>query len=101
MDPEKTDMRFRKILVGCDFSSDSDLAFQYALSLAKEFQSELHLAHVIAPPVYRHLFQTGAETYDKMWHGLRDRLNASLANMVPDEVRNWCTPSTILLAGSP
>ncbi|MBW1801211.1 MAG: universal stress protein [Deltaproteobacteria bacterium] len=101
VDPEKQVMRFRKILVGCDFSSDSNLAFQYALSLAQEFQSELHLAHAIAPPVYRHLFQTGAETDDERRHDLRDRLNASLTNMIPDEVRNWCTPSTILLAGSP
>ena len=98
---EKQDRRFRKILVACDFSSDSNLAFQYALSLAQEFQSDLHLAHVIAPPVYRHLSQTALETGEKMRHDLHDQLNASLKDMVPEEAHNWCTPSTVLLAGSP
>ncbi len=40
----------KKILVGCDFSPDSGQAFKHALSLAQEFQAELHLAHVIEPP---------------------------------------------------
>ena len=101
LDTEKKDMRFGKILVGCDFSPDSHLAFEYALSLAQECQSELHLAHVIAPPVYRDLFQNAVEPGEKMRHDLRDQLNVSLTNMVPEEVRIWCTPSTILLAGSP
>ncbi len=45
-------LKFSRILVGCDFSAGSDAAFQYGLSLAQEFQSELHLVHVIEPPVY-------------------------------------------------
>ena len=41
------ELRYRRILVGCDFSSGSALAFEYGLSLAQEFQAEVHLAHVI------------------------------------------------------
>ena len=44
------EFKLKKILVGCDFSPDSDQAFNHGLSLAQEFQSELHLAHVIEPP---------------------------------------------------
>jgi nucleotide-binding universal stress UspA family protein len=100
-DTEKQDIRFRSILVGCDFSADSNLAFQYALNLAQEFQSELHLAHIIEPPVYRDQFEAAAEMGEKVRHGLRDQLNAKLIDMVPEEARNWCTPKTTLLAGSP
>ena len=43
-------IKIKKILVGCDFSPDSGQALNHALSLAQEFQAELHLAHVIEPP---------------------------------------------------
>ena len=33
---------FKKLLVASDFSSDSELALRYGLSLAQEYQSELH-----------------------------------------------------------
>jgi len=38
---------FKKLLVASDFSSDSELALRYGLSLAQEYQSELHLLHVL------------------------------------------------------
>ena len=44
---------FQNIMVGCDFSADSNSALQYAFSLAQEFQSVLHLVHVIEPVTYR------------------------------------------------
>ena len=40
-------LEFKKLLVATDFSSDSELALRYGLSLAQEYQSELHLLHVI------------------------------------------------------
>jgi nucleotide-binding universal stress UspA family protein len=39
-----------RILVAHDFSNDSELALQYALSLAQEYQAELHLLHVLSRP---------------------------------------------------
>jgi nucleotide-binding universal stress UspA family protein len=37
----------RKILVAQDFSIESELALQLAISLAQEYQTELHLLHVL------------------------------------------------------
>ncbi|MCM3903913.1 MAG: universal stress protein [Pyrinomonadaceae bacterium] len=37
-----------RILVAYDFSSDAEIALNYALSLAQEYQTELHLLHVLA-----------------------------------------------------
>ncbi|RME40214.1 MAG: universal stress protein [Deltaproteobacteria bacterium] len=42
---------FKTILFATDFSPGSDFAFDYALSLARHFQAELHLIHVINEPV--------------------------------------------------
>src|ERR1051325_4346276 len=48
---EESDERapFERILVAYDFSGDSELALTYGLSLAQEFQAELHLLHVLMP----------------------------------------------------
>lgn len=87
------EMNLEKILVGCDFSTDSTLAHEYSLSLAQEFQAELHLAHVIKPTDYKENQYNIRE--------LRNKLDSRLQAMVPDECRNWCTPKTALLDGEP
>ena len=92
-------IRLERILVGCDFSPDSNLAFQYGLSLAQEFQSQLYLTHVIEPPVYKDFLKSAMESGEAFRRTLDDQLNEKLKNMVPEEARNWCTPKTILLAG--
>jgi nucleotide-binding universal stress UspA family protein len=92
---------FHRILVGCDFSSDSNLALEYGISLAQEFQSELHLVHVIEPPVYRDLRKLAKEMEEEDHRDLEKRLNDKLANLVPEEIHNWCTLKTTLLNGHP
>ncbi|MGH9874496.1 MAG: universal stress protein [Pyrinomonadaceae bacterium] len=37
-----------RVLVAHDFSADSELALKYGLSLAQEYQAEVHLLHVLA-----------------------------------------------------
>ena len=92
---------FERILVGCDFSRDSNLAFQYGLSLAQEFQSELHLAHVIEPPVYKDLPKSLKDAREMIRKRLHKELNVKLERLVPEEAFNWCKPITTLLAGHP
>ncbi len=92
---------FKKILVGCDFSSFSDLAFQYGLSLAQDFESELHLIHVIETPMYKDILKTSAASGNSPDTALYDQLNAKLSQMIPDESAIWCRPKTSLLAGRP
>ncbi len=93
------EFRFKRILVGCDFSSDSSLAFEYALSLAQEFQSELHLIHVIEPNMYEDLFELPIEAEDDSLEFMSGRIDEKLKNMVPEGVVNWCTLKTSPLLG--
>jgi len=92
---------FKRILVGCDFSSDSDLAFKNSLSMAQEFQSELHMVHVVEPSGYKDLFKMPAESGDKFKEDLFDMIKGRLKSMVPDEALNWLTLNTHLLVGKP
>ena len=90
---------FKRIMVGCDFSEDSNLAFQYGLSLAQEFESELHLVHVMETTEYRDLIKgdVGADV-DPPEHEDKQEL---LRRMLPDEAYNWCQPKLVMLAGRP
>ena len=92
---------FKRILVGCDFSSDSDLAFKNSLSMAQEFESELHMVHVVEPTGYKDLFKMPAESGDKFKEDLFDMIKGRLKSMVPDEALNWLTLHTHLLVGKP
>ena len=90
---------FKRILIGCDFSQDSNLAFEYGLSLAQEFQSELHLVHVMETDDYRDLLKNGkeAQSESKEQEESRERMR----QMLPAESYNWCQPKLVLLAGRP
>lgn len=43
-------MNVKNILVPVDFSDSGDAAMAYAVSLAKEYDAELHVVHVFEPP---------------------------------------------------
>ncbi len=99
--PVMAEMKLKRILVGCDFSTDSDLAVQYGVNLAQEFQTELYLVHVLEPTVYKDMLTQTAGACDSGREGLRGTLTQKLKGMVPEEARQWCTPETLLLAGHP
>jgi nucleotide-binding universal stress UspA family protein len=99
--PSDQEIRINKILVGCDFSADSLLAFQYALSLGQEFQSELHLVHVIEPPIYKQLFKQDVKPSEDLRESMRQPLDVMLNKMIPEEASHWCRHKTALLAGQP
>jgi nucleotide-binding universal stress UspA family protein len=94
----KSPLAFKKILVGCDFSSFSELAFKYGLSLAQDFESELHLVHVIETPSYKDVLKSPVSSSET---NLYDQLSEKLSSMIPEESAVWCRPKTILLAGRP
>lgn len=95
---EPPERLFRRILVGSDFSPDADLAVAYGFQLAQEFQSEIHLVHVIEPTGY------GGDLIEKaLGENLRDlmrrRARDRLAERVPDGAADWCAPRTALVEG--
>jgi len=95
------EIKLKKILVGCDFSPDSGQALNHALSLAQEFQAELHLANVIEPPAQPNLLKGETSATEEIQEDYRILLSQKLKDMVPEEARNWCTPQTSILEGQP
>ncbi len=92
---------FHKILVGCDFSEDSNLALEYTLNMAQEFESELHLVHVVEPSGYRDLFKLPPESGEKFKEDLYDMIKEKLNSLVPEDALSWIKLKTALLVGKP
>ncbi|MGD9330285.1 MAG: universal stress protein [Desulfobacterales bacterium] len=97
----RTAFSFKKILVGCDFSSDAELAFQLGLSMAQEFQAELHLVHVIETPLYTESLKPAFSHRQASTNVIRDFLQSKLDDLVPEDARHWCRPVTYLDEGQP
>lgn len=98
---KQVSLNMKKILVGCDFSPYSELAFQYGLSLAQEFESEVHLVHVIETPAYKGMMKYSASQTEDFDKNLHTQLQEKLALMIPKESFAWCEPKIVLLAGRP
>lgn len=90
------EVALKKILVAHDFSNDSELALQYAISLAQEYQTELHLMHVL--PVTLAPATTGLPLSIESDFQRAARL---LQQAVPDETHLWCKVVHAVRAGQP
>ena len=87
---------FKKLLVASDFSSDSELALRYGLSLAQEYQSELHLLHVLtdSKTTETELAWTSQST-EGPYHVAARQLHQS----VPAETHLWCDITHVVREG--
>jgi nucleotide-binding universal stress UspA family protein len=90
----------QRILAAYDFSSDSELALSYGLSLAQECQAELHVLHVLPPRAVRAeapeiaFLPPGAE------NGFQEAAGR-LLSAVPPETRIWCEVKQAVREGHP
>jgi nucleotide-binding universal stress UspA family protein len=76
-----------RVLVAHDFSTDSELALNYGLSLAQEYQVEVHLLHVLAT--------AGQEEPELAWSASSSGsaytfVSRKLQQAIPKEAFLWC-----------
>ena len=88
----------KRLLVAYDFSDFSELALNYALSIAQEYQAELHLLHVLPTSTMREpeisWYPTGQEG---AYHIAARRLQKA----IPPEAHLWCTVRNVVSEGQP
>ena len=88
-----------RIAVAYDFSSDAELALSYALSLAQEYQAELHVIHVLPPrpkheaPEIARLPQSAEVRFAEV--------AGRLQTAVPTEATLWCEIKQSVREGQP
>jgi nucleotide-binding universal stress UspA family protein len=93
-----TKIELKRILVAYDFSDYSELALNSALSFAQEYQSELHLLHVLPP------FSVGESEiswYPLGREGTYHKAAHRLQKAVPPEAHLWCEIKHAVSEGQP
>ena len=88
IDAETGKIDLQRILVAHDFSDYSELALQKGVSLAQEYQAQLHLLHVLPPA--RGLdpeLAWSAAAQENPYHKAARRLQRA----IPPESSLWCT----------
>ena len=88
----------KRVLVAYDFSDHSELALNYALSFAQEYQSELHLLHVL--PRFT-LDETEIAWYPLGNDGPYHQAARRLQKAVPAEAHLWCPIKHAVSEGQP
>ena len=93
-----TKIELKRVLVAYDFSDYSELALNSALSFAQEYQSELHLLHVLPPsPVNESEISWYPLGREGAYHKAAHRLQKAIS---PD-VLLWCRIKHAVTEGQP
>lgn len=83
----RTEITVNRLLVGYDFSESSELALRYGVSLAQNYQAELHLLHVLPKLEEAELEISWDEAAAE---GAYHKAARRLQEAVPPEVHLWC-----------
>ena len=92
---------FEKILTAIDFSENSDYAFEYALTLAKQFQAELTIMHVINEPVDLRGFYVPHISFEQLEKEIEDGAEKMMAKFCQTKMGDFTGYSTQVVAGIP
>jgi nucleotide-binding universal stress UspA family protein len=93
-----SEIDLKRLLVAYDNSADADLAVKYGVSLAEQYQAEVHLLHVIS--------DTAPEEPELAWSNASRETSYEIAarqlqRVVPKETYLWCNIVTSVRSGAP
>ena len=91
-------IELKSLLVAYDFSDHSELALKLGLSVAQEYQAELHLLHVLPPFT---LDEPEISWYPLGKEGVYHKAARRLQKAVPDEAHLWCKIKNVICEGQP
>lgn len=98
VDQSTGDIAIKRVLVPYDFSDYSELALNYALSIAQEYQAELHLLHVLPPSTVR---EPEIAWYPLDGEAAYHKAARRLQKAVPAEAHLWCQIKHAVSEGHP
>jgi nucleotide-binding universal stress UspA family protein len=97
LDNATGEISLRNVLVAYDFSPHSQLALQYALTLAQQYQAGLHMLHVLPPPIADQPEIAWVNHTDTPYHHAARRLQEA----VPAEIHLWSNVKHSVQYGQP
>ncbi|SJZ38256.1 universal stress protein A [Trichlorobacter thiogenes] len=93
--------RFEKILLAIDFSDYSEVACEYALTLAKSFNSSLLVLHVINEPVDLRGFYVPHISFEQLEQEIETGAVKMLETFCTENIKEFSAFETSVVAGVP
>lgn len=93
--------KFTKILFATDFSEISDYAFDYALTLAKQFDARLLVLHVISEPVDLRGFYVPHISFEKLEQEISVGAEKMMERFCRTHVKDFSNVECNVVAGIP
>lgn len=92
---------FTKILTAIDFSESSDSAFDYALTLASQFNSELTIVHVINEPVDLRGFYVPHISFEQLEKEIESGAVKMMETFCHEKLGSFSNYQTVIATGIP
>jgi nucleotide-binding universal stress UspA family protein len=92
---------FTKILTAVDFSENSDYAFEYALTLANQFNAELTIIHVINEPVDLRGFYVPHISFEQLEKEIEESAVKMMATFCSSKLGAFTNYKTAIVTGIP
>jgi nucleotide-binding universal stress UspA family protein len=92
---------FSRILTAIDFSENSDYAFDYALTLAKQFDSQLMVLHVINEPVDLRGFYVPNISFEQLEKEIEEGAEKMMAKFCSSKMGDFTRFTTSIVTGIP
>jgi nucleotide-binding universal stress UspA family protein len=92
---------FEKILFATDFSESSDHAFEYAYSLAKQFNARLIIMHVINEPVDLRGFYVPHISFEKLEKEIEEGAQKMMDKFCRTRISEFSNFESVIIAGIP
>lgn len=94
-------MHLEKILFATDFSENSEHAFEYALSLARQFNAKLYLVHVINEPVDLRGFYVPHISFEKLEKEIEEGAEKMMQKFCQAKMKDFSNYESSIIAGIP
>jgi nucleotide-binding universal stress UspA family protein len=94
-------MQLEKILFATDFSENSEHAFEYALSLARQFNAKLYLVHVINEPVDLRGFYVPHISFEKLEKEIEEGAEKMMQKFCQAKMKDFSNYESLIVAGIP
>lgn len=92
---------FSKILTAVDFSENSDYAFDCALTLAKQFNSQISILHVINEPVDLRGFYVPHISFEQLEKEIEEGAEKMMAKFCAEKMESFTNFTTSIVVGIP
>lgn len=92
---------FEKIVTAIDFSESSNLAFEYSLTLAKQFQAELTIIHVINEPVDLRGFYVPHISFEQLEREIEEGAQKMMETFCQTKIEDFTRYKTVVVPGIP